>query len=223
MTNSENTHKIETQENMQGIDGDDNNIRDVIEDDAKKGADNDKKSSDKSINNDKKQNTDNAKNLKSGVKTAAALSAAKAECEKLKADLSETNDKFLRTAAEYENFRKRSIREKDSAFSGGICHAVEKILPIIDTLTLAINAPTQDESYKKGVEMTLEQCRKAFEMLGVKEVEALNKQFDPNLHAALASAPGSEGVESGTILQVLQPGYMLNDKVIRHAAVMVAD
>ncbi len=223
MAQSENTNftdeqvlESETQQNEQNSNSDDNNIRDVKSDD---------KNQDK-VDKAKKQNADSVKNTQSksgSVKTAAALAAAQAECEKLKTELSEINDKFLRNAAEYENFRKRSIREKDSAFSGGICHAVEKMLPVIDTLTLAINAPTQDESYKKGVEMTLEQCKRAFEALGVKEVDALNTQFDPNLHAALASAPAPDGTESGTVLQVLQPGYMLADKVIRHAAVMVAD
>ncbi len=158
-----------------------------------------------------------------GAKPAAALAAAKAECEKLAKKLDETNSTLLRTAAEYDNFRKRSAREKDAAFSGGLSHAVEKLLPVIDTLTLAINAETDDASYKKGVEMTLEQCKKAFEALGVKEIDALDKPFDPNMHAAVAQQPAPEGKESGTVLAILQTGYILGEKVIRHATVMVAE
>ncbi len=157
------------------------------------------------------------------VNSAAALSAAQAECEKLKTQLEEVNNTMLRTAAEYDNFRKRSAREKDTSFSSGISHAVEKLLPVVDTLTLAINAETEDVSYKKGVEMTLEQCKRAFEALGVQEIEAINSQFDPNLHAAVAQQPAPEGTESGTVMHVLQTGYTLNGKVIRHASVMVAE
>ncbi len=178
-------------------------------------------------NSDNKNSTDGTDTKKatkqSNAKPAAALAAAKSECEKLEKKLDETNTTLLRTAAEYENFRKRSTREKDMAFTGGISHAVEKLLPVIDTLTLAINAETTDESYKKGVEMTLEQCKKAFESLGVKEIDALDKPFDPNLHAAVAQQPAPEGKESGTVLAILQTGYVLGEKVVRHATVMVAE
>ncbi len=159
---------------------------------------------------------------KEGKGKAKDLSA-KAAAEKLQKQLDETKDALLRTAAEYENFRKRSTREKDASFSGGIAHAVEKLLPVIDTLSLALSTQTEDANYKKGVEMTFEQCKRAFDALGVKEIEALDAQFDPNLHAAVMQQPAPEGKESGTVLQVLQPGYTLGDKVIRHATVMVAE
>lgn len=91
----------------------------------------------------------------------------------------------MRTAAEYDNFRKRSAREKDAAFGDGVAFAVEKLLGVLDTLSLAANTPTQDENYKKGVMMTLEQCAKAFEAIGVEEIEAEGKPFDPQLCAAV--------------------------------------
>ncbi len=170
-----------------------------------------------------KEENGSKKTTKQGnAKSAAALSAAKAECDKLKKQLDDSNNTLLRTAAEYENFRKRSSREKDASFSFGVTHAIEKLLPVIDTLMLAISVETEDLNYKKGVEMTLEQCKKAFETLGVTEIDAIGKMFDPNLHAAVAQQEAAQEVESGTVLQVLQTGYMLSDKVIRHASVMVA-
>jgi len=88
---------------------------------------------------------------------------------------------------------------------------------------LAANAPTQDENYKKGVMMTLEQCAKAFEAIGVEEIEAEGKPFDPQLCAAVMQQAAPEGTESGTVTQVLQKGYTYKGKVVRHASVAVAE
>lgn len=153
----------------------------------------------------------------------AELAAARARAEELEKKLEQSKDTLLRTAAEYDNFRKRSAREHDAAFSNGVSFAVEKLLPVLDTLALAANAPTSDESYKKGVLMTLDKCTQAFKAMEVEEIEAQGKTFDPELHAAIMQQPAPEGTESGTVLQVLQKGYTLNGKVIRHASVAVAE
>ncbi|MEG2394612.1 MAG: nucleotide exchange factor GrpE [Ruthenibacterium sp.] len=157
------------------------------------------------------------------AKHAAELTALKAHAEQLEKQAGSAKETLLRTVAEYDNYRKRSAREHDAAFGNGVCHAVEKLLPILDTLALAANTQTADEGFKKGVELTLDQCKKAFDELGVKEINALNQPFDPNLHAAVLQQPAPEGTDSGTVLQVLQTGYTLGDKVIRHATVAVAE
>ncbi|MEG0179934.1 MAG: nucleotide exchange factor GrpE [Oscillospiraceae bacterium] len=147
----------------------------------------------------------------------AAINAKIETAEKAAADAKE---KMLRTAAEYENYRKRSVREKDMAFGDGVSHAVNALLSVIDTLELAANAETADEEYKKGVVMTLNKCEEAFKTLGVCEIEAMDLPFDPELHAAVMQQESDK--ESGTVVNVFQKGYKLNDKVIRHTSVAVA-
>ena len=151
------------------------------------------------------------------------LAAAKAETEKAKAEAAEAKDRLLRTAAEYDNFRKRSAREQDAAFGNGVAHAVSQILTILDTLEMAEAAPTADENFKKGVTLTLEKAKAAFEALKVEEIPALGLPFDPAVHNAVMQRPAENGEESGTVLQVFQKGYKLGDKVIRHATVIVAE
>ena len=151
------------------------------------------------------------------------LAAAKAEAEKAKAEAAEAKDRLLRTAAEYDNFRKRSAREQDAAFGSGVAHAVSQILTILDTLEMAEAAPTADENFKKGVTLTLEKARAAFQALKVEEIPALGLPFDPAVHNAVMQKAAENGEESGTVLQVFQKGYKLGDKVIRHAAVIVAE
>lgn len=98
------------------------------------------------------------------------------------------------------------------------------LLPVLDTLEIAADAPTADESYKKGVTMTLDKCREAFGKMGVSEIEAQGKPFDPELHAAVLQQPlYPDDQPSRTVTQVMQKGYLLHDKVIRHAAVAVAE
>ena len=151
------------------------------------------------------------------------LAAAKAEAEKAKAEAAEAKDRLLRTAAEYDNFRKRSAREQDAAFGSGVAHAVSQILTILDTLEMAEAAPTADENFKKGVTLTLEKAKAAFEALKVEEIPALGLPFDPAVHNAVMQKAAENGEESGTVLQVFQKGYKLGDKVIRHATVIVAE
>ena len=165
-----------------------------------------------------------AKEHKAGKEDVhARLAAAQQKAEDLSEQLAQAKDTLMRTAAEYDNFRKRSAREKDAAFGDGVAFAVEKLLGVLDTLSLAANTPTQDENYKKGVMMTLEQCAKAFEAIGVEEIDAEGKPFDPQLCAAVMQQPAPEGAESGTVTQVLQKGYTYKGKVVRHASVAVAE
>ena len=152
--------------------------------------------------------------------TEAALQAKLEASEKKNTEL---KDQLLRTAAEYDNYRKRSQREADQKFNDGISHAVTQILGILDTLDMAANAACTDENYKKGVMMTLDKAAKALENLHITEIEALSKPFDPNFMNAVQQVPPAEGQESGTVVQVFQKGYKIGDKIIRHAMVVVAE
>ncbi len=144
-----------------------------------------------------------------------------AELEAAKAEAAKTKELFLRTAAEYDNYRKRTSKEKDASFNNGVAHAVEKILPLIDTLEMAAAADTADENYKKGVTMTLAKAYVALKDLGLEEIPAQDMPFDPNVHAAMMQQP-VEGVAAGTVVQVYQKGYRMGDKVVRHAMVVVS-
>lgn len=150
----------------------------------------------------------------------AALQAKLDEAEKKNEEL---KNQLLRTAAEYDNYRKRSQREADQKFNDGVSHAVTQILGILDTLDMAANAACADENYKKGVTMTLDKAAKALEALHITEIEALNQPFDPNLMNAVSQAPAADGQESGSVVQVFQKGYKIGDKIIRHAMVVVAE
>lgn len=152
-----------------------------------------------------------------------SLPALKEQLAAAQKEAAEHKDRLLRTVAEYDNFRKRSAREQDAAFNNGVSFAVGQILNILDTLEMAARAETADENYKKGVVMTLDKAAAALAALKVEEIPAEGQPFDPNLHAAVGQAPAGEGVESGSIVQVYQKGYRLGDKVIRHAAVVVAE
>ena len=146
----------------------------------------------------------------------AKLDAAEKKADDLKTQL-------LRTAAEYDNYRKRSQREADQKFNDGVSHAVTQILGILDTLDMAANAACTDDNYKKGVMMTLDKAGQALEKLNITEIEAQDQPFDPNLMNAVHQVPPQDGQESGTVVQVFQKGYKIGDKIIRHATVVVAE
>lgn len=154
---------------------------------------------------------------------AKELEAVKAKLDAAEKQAAESRDQLLRTAAEYDNFRKRSAREADQKFNDGVSFAVNQILPILDTLEMAAKAPCQDEAYKKGVTMTLDKAAKALAALQITEIEAEGKPFDPAVMNAVSQVPAPEGVESGAVVTVYQKGYRIGDKIIRHATVVVAE
>ena len=131
-------------------------------------------------------------------------------------------DAHLRIAAEYDNFRKRTVKEKDAAYGNGKADAVAKILPVYDNLERALNQPTEDAAYKKGVEMTMVQFNQTIEKLGITEIEALGHKFDPNVHNAVMHVE-DESFGENEVVEVFQKGFKLNDKVIRFAMVKVAN
>ena len=156
-------------------------------------------------------------------KKAREMEAVKAKLDAAEQNAAQAKDQLLRMAAEYENYRKRSTREADQKFNDGVSFAVNQIIPILDTLEMAANAPTTDENYKKGVTMTLDKAAKALDALHVEKIEVLGKPFDPNFMNAVQQIPAPDGQESGTVVTVYQKGYKLGDKIVRHATVVVAE
>ena len=145
-----------------------------------------------------------------------------APAEDFKEKYDREHDAFLRLAAEYDNFRKRSQKEKDMSYTNGKAAAVEKLLPVYDNLERAVNQPTEDAAYKKGVEMTMTQLVKIFNDLGVEVYGEVGEEFDPNLHNAVMHTE-SEELGENVIAQVFQKGFKLGDKVVRFAMVQVAN
>ncbi len=132
------------------------------------------------------------------------------------------HDSYLRLAADYDNFRKRTVKEKEASYGNGKADAVEKILPVYDNLERALNQETQDEAYKKGVEMTMTQLVGILNGLGVEIFGNVGDTFDPNLHNAVMHVD-DEAFGENTICQVFQKGFKLGDKIVRFAMVQVAN
>ena len=147
----------------------------------------------------------------------------KSEEAKPKVDeLAAEKDKYLRLCAEYDNFRKRSQKEKDAIYTDVRANTLTSFLPVYDNLVRALNQPTEDEAYKKGVEMIMAQFKATMEKLGVTEMDCLGQKFDPAFHNAVMHVDDEEKGEN-EIVEVFQQGFMLGDKVIRFAMVKVAN
>ena len=131
-------------------------------------------------------------------------------------------DAHLRVAAEFDNFRKRTVKEKEASYGNGKADAVAKILPIYDNLERALNQPTEDAAYKKGVEMTMNELLKIFGTLGVEVFGNPGDVFDPNLHNAVMHTE-DESLGENTISMVFQKGFKMGDKIVRFAMVQVAN
>ena len=146
-----------------------------------------------------------------------------AALEKEKAALEAAfNDKYLRLAAEYDNFRRRSQKEKEAIYDDVKADTVKKFLPVYDNLERALKQGTEDEAYRKGVEMIMNQFNATLEKLGVTPIECLGEKFDPALHNAVMHVDDEEKGEN-EIVEVFQKGFKLGDKVIRFAMVKVAN
>ena len=139
-----------------------------------------------------------------------------------KEELKGANDRYLRLLAEYDNFRKRSQKEKDSLYGDIKADTVAKFLPVYDNLTRALAQDTEDGAYRKGVEMIMAQFEQTLEKLGVTKIESLGKTFDPNMHNAVMHVEDEEKGEN-EIVEVFQEGFLLGEKVIRFAMVKVAN
>ena len=146
----------------------------------------------------------------------------KDRAEALKKQVAELNDKLLRTAAEYDNFRRRSQKEKEAIYSDSKVEIIGKLLPVIDNFERASAAEADPENYKKGIEMTVKQLLDALSAMGVEAYGAAGEEFDPNIHNGVMHVD-DETLEENVIADVFIKGYRMGDKVIRHASVKVAN
>ena len=161
---------------------------------------------------------------KSSCKDRKKAKKVEAEIEKLNAELAEEKDKYMRLYAEYDNFRKRSVKEREGVFSEAYCDALTQILPILDNLERAAQfSPEDAESpMAKGLELTLKSFVETMNKMGVYEIEALGKEFDPNVHNAVMHIE-DETVGENQVVEVFMKGYAKGDKVLRYSMVKVAN
>lgn len=138
------------------------------------------------------------------------------------AELKAAQERYMRLAAEYDNFRKRSARERDAIFTDVRADTVKKFLPVYDTLLRAIKMMPEDDSGRKGIEMTLTQFETVLTKLGVTPIEALGKEFDPELHNAVMHEENDDYGEN-IVMEEFEKGFKLGDKVIRFSVVKVAN
>lgn len=139
-----------------------------------------------------------------------------------KQDYDELDDRYKRILAEFENFKKRSFKERDGLYNSILSDVVEVILPVVDNLENAVKAETQDTDYKQGVELVLKQFKDVLQSKGIEEIKAVGEIFDPELHEAVSSIQ-DENLGEKEIAQEYRKGYKIGNKVIRHSMVVVAN
>ena len=146
----------------------------------------------------------------------------KKQIDSQKIELAETEDRLKRIAAEFDNYKKRSSKEKDTMYNSLLSNIISSFLPIVDNLEKAIEANTEDANYKQGVELVLKQFKDVLASNGVTEIEAVGKTFDPELHEAVGSVV-DENLGEKEIKEEYRKGYILGGRVIRHSMVVVAN
>ena len=137
-------------------------------------------------------------------------------------ELDELNDRYKRVLAEFENFKKRSSKERDGLYNSLISDIFTTLLPVLDNLQKAVETTTTDDNYKKGVELVLKQYKDVLEINGVKEIQSVGSTFDPEFHEAVSSVE-DENLGIQEIKEEFRKGYMIGNKVIRHSLVVVAN
>ena len=139
-----------------------------------------------------------------------------------KQDYDELDDRYKRILAEFENFKKRSAKEREGLYNSILSDVIEVILPVVDNLENAAKVETKDESYKQGVELVLKQFKDVLTSKGIEEIKAIGETFDPSLHEAVSSVQDDTKGEK-EIVQEYRKGYKIGNRVIRHSMVVVAN
>lgn len=174
---------------------------------------------------EKTMNTESTENQEQEVEETTAEPQQEAQAEaapQVDEKLAQAEEKYLRLAAEYDNYRKRTAKEKESAWTNAKAQTVAAFLPVYDNLERALKQQTTDEAYAKGVEMTMKGLQDALSSLGVELIPALGETFDPNRHNAVMHVE-DDAAEENTVVEVFQQGFTCGDKVIRFAMVKVAN
>ena len=144
------------------------------------------------------------------------------EKEEIKEETDGFKDKYIRLMADFDNFKKRTQKEVTSTYTNAVTDTVEKLLPVMDNFERAMASADENDEFAKGISMIYKQLKDVFETIGIKEIEALGKTFDPNLHNAVMHVDDEEKGEN-EIIEEFMKGYTLKDKVIRHSVVKVAN
>ena len=160
--------------------------------------------------------------MKEKNKKADEIIELKKQIESQKVQIDETEDRLKRVAAEFDNYKKRNVKERDGMYNSLVADIVSNFLPILDNLEKAAEVETKDEEYKKGIELVLKQFKDVMLARGVTEIETVGKTFDPELHEAVSSVQDDIRGEK-EIVQEYRKGYKIGDKVIRHSMVVVAN
>ncbi len=145
-----------------------------------------------------------------------------AKIEEQKQELDDREDRIKRLMAEFENFKKRSDKERTGMYTSVMGDVVMKLLPVLDNLEKAVESSTQDEQYKNGIELVMKQFKDVLTANGVKEIEAVGKPFDPSMHEAV-SLVEDNNLGSKIVKEEYRKGYMIGDRVLRHSMVVVAN
>jgi molecular chaperone GrpE len=185
-------------------------------------------SSEKKAEEKTEEKAEGKTNEKADAEKADAKDAEKKEekqedpLEKANKEIADLKDKYLRTLAEFDNYKKRTLKEKAELILNGSEKTVKAVLPVLDDFERALKDKSDDpKAIKDGVQMIFNKFVKALESLGVKKIDTDNKDFDTDFHEAVAMVPGMGDEKKGKVIDCVQTGYTLNDKVIRHAKVAV--
>ena len=184
----------------------DNSKEEMVEDKVKENEMSEKEAKE---NNDETENNDELTKLKNTIILQ-------------KEKLDDQEDRLKRLMAEFDNFKKRSSKEREGLYNSLVSDIFSSLLPVIDNLEKAVEAKTEDEAYKQGVELVLKQFKDVLSANGVQEIEAVGKSFDPELHEAVASVT-DETLGEKVIKEEYRKGYKIGSKVIRHSMVVVAN
>lgn len=172
----------------------------------------------------KKENHEKIKKEEGEEKVTEAATGVATDFEKIKSELENTKELLLRTAAEYDNFRKRSEKEKGMIYSNATSAAVSAILPLADSLDAAWNAAaSSDENYKKGIELLKNQMASTFKSLDVEPFGEIGDAFDPNIHNAISHKDDENEENKSFVSGIFQKGFRMKDRIIRHAMVEVTN
>ena len=171
---------------------------------------------------EKNLNNEQEKDEKESLDLNNEIKSLKEKLAKQKEDLEEKDDRIKRLMAEFENFKKRSDKERTNLYNSVMGDVITSLLPVLDNLEKASKTETKDEQYKNGVEMVLNQFKDVLKANGVTEIETVGKKFDPSIHEAV-SLVQDENLGEKEIKEEFRKGYMIGDKVLRHSLVVVAN
>ena len=168
------------------------------------------------------QNAQDNQNMKYENEPKSEVDILNAKIEEQKQELDDREDRIKRLMAEFENFKKRSDKERTGMYNSVMGDVVMKLLPVLDNLEKAVESQTQDEQYKSGVELVMKQFKDVLTANGVKEIQAVGQPFDPSLHEAVSLVEDSS-LGAKIVKEEYRKGYMIGDRVLRHSLVVVAN